>query len=289
MPETFKHALLLFSKPPVPGLVKTRLTIERGGPFSERAAADFFHRSMFDVMELCIQAVDQLEAEDAATCAADPEAPLHEYAFFISTTPAENVDVMRGFFEDAGTWSREFTYLLDEGTNFDEHFDHGFQQIFDRGFDSILSVGGDIPMLPREHVLSGFRWLQYFLLHSDNGGVLQAPCQECGVSVIGWTCNTPMDHQGVYYNMNGRPALEAYVQKCAEKDVPLASLTPVADVDDIHDLAHAVTLARSARYGSRFQPDLYVPERFLEWVDYTGLRVGTPPNEDRDSREGVDV
>jgi glycosyltransferase A (GT-A) superfamily protein (DUF2064 family) len=280
--------LLLFSKPPVPGLVKTRLTQQRGGLFSEQDAAALFHRMMFDVMELCIESVAQLESEDAAACGPGLEGPAHEYAFFISTTPSNNVDVMRQTFEEAGEWPREFRYLLDSGATFDDHFDDAFQQIFDAGFDSVLSVGGDIPMLPREHVTSAFRWLQYFCQHSEKGGVIQAPCQECGVSVIGWTRGTDMDHQGVYYNMTGRPALDAYTEKCAEKGIPLASLTPVADVDDVNDLAHAVTLARSVAYGAGFQPGLYVPRRFLDWVNWKGIKVGTPPNEDRDSREGID-
>ncbi|MDR3052715.1 MAG: DUF2064 domain-containing protein [Coriobacteriales bacterium] len=286
---TKRHALLLFSKPPVPGLVKTRLTTQRGGPFSEADAAEFFHRSLFDVMELCLQAIDQLEAEDAAALAADPEATRHSYDVFISTTPAANVAVMRQTFEAAGGWPRPFIYLVDTGATFDDHFDDAFRQIFDAGYDSLLSVGGDIPLMPREHVISGFRWLQYFLETSPVGGIIQAPCQECGVSIIGWTAATPIDHQGVYYNMTGRPALDAYVQKAGEKDIPLASMTPVADVDDMSDFAHATTLARAARYSHRFQPDLYVPQRVLDWIDWKGIRVGTPPNEDRDSREGIDV
>jgi glycosyltransferase A (GT-A) superfamily protein (DUF2064 family) len=288
-PKTYKHALLMFSKPPKPGLVKTRLTRANGGIFSEEEAAELFHRSLFDVMELCIQAVSQLEQEDAEELAKDPNAPRHEYTFFISTTPLENVRAMREVFEAAGEWPREFTYLLDSGENFDVHFDDAFTQIFAAGYDSILSVGGDIPMLPYNHVISAFRWLQYFLANSENGGLVQAPCQECGVSVIGWTRNAPMNHQGVYYNMTGRPALDAYVEKCAENDVPMASLTPVADVDDVQDLAHAISLARSARYTQQFQSDFYVPKRFLDWVDWRGIKVGTPPNEDRDSREGIDV
>jgi glycosyltransferase A (GT-A) superfamily protein (DUF2064 family) len=288
MPKTYKHALLMFSKPPVPGLVKTRLTKEKGGVFSAEDAAALFHRSLFDVMELCILAVAQLEAEDAEAAAADPEADRHEYGFFISTTPDENVDVMRETFESAGEWPREFNYIIDEGANFDEHFDNAFQQIFDAGYDSILSVGGDIPMLPFTHVTTAFRWLQYFAATSDKGGLVQAPCQECGVSVIGWTRETPMSHEGVYYNMTGRPALDAYVEKCQENEVPFASLTPVADIDDIQDLAHAVSLARSAAYGAQFQPDFYVPRRFLDYVNWRGIQISTPPNEDRDSREGID-
>ncbi|MDR2493098.1 MAG: DUF2064 domain-containing protein [Coriobacteriales bacterium] len=288
MATSYQHALLMFSKPPVPGLVKTRLTREKGGPFSPEDAAAFFHRSLFDVMELSIEAIGQLEAEDKAAHELDADAPSHTYDIFISTTPAENVAIMRKTFEDAGVWPREFTYLLDSGMTFDEHFDDAFKQVFAAGYDSVLSIGGDIPLLPREHVLNGFRWLQHFLATSDKGGVIQAPCQECGVSVIGWTKTTDIDHQGVYYNMTGRPALDAYVEKCSEKGIPLASMSPVADIDDMSDFAHAVTLARSARYSAQFQPQLYVPERFLAWVDWKGIRVGTPPNEDRDSREGID-
>jgi glycosyltransferase A (GT-A) superfamily protein (DUF2064 family) len=288
-PKTYKHALLMFSKPPTPGLVKTRLTREQGGLFSEQEAAELFHRSLFDVMELCINAVAQLEQEDAEIAAANPSAPRHEYAFFISTTPAENIEIMRNTFEAAGEWPVKFTYLLDSGENFDVHFDSAFKQIFDLGYDSILSVGGDIPMLPYNHIISAYRWLQYFLENNENGGLVQAPCQECGVSVIGWTRNAKMDHQGVYYNMTGRPALDAYVQKCEANNVPMASLSPVADVDDVQDLAHAISLARSAEYTQQFQPDFYVPRRFLDWVNWRGIKVGTPPNEDRDSRDGIDA
>jgi glycosyltransferase A (GT-A) superfamily protein (DUF2064 family) len=287
-PKTYRHALLMFSKPPKPGLVKTRLTRAHGGMFTEEEAAALFHCSLFDVMELCINAIAQLEQEDIATAVADPNAPRHEYAFFISSTPAENVEAMRETFEAAGTWPVEFTYILDSGENFDVHFDDAFTQIFDAGYDSVLAVGGDIPMLPYNHVISAYRWLQYFLETSATGGLVQAPCQECGVSVIGWTRNAKMNHQGVYYNMTGRPALDAYVEKCAENNVPMASLTPVADVDDTQDLAHAISLARSARYTQQFQSDFYVPKRFLDWVDWRGIKVGTPPNEDRDSREGID-
>jgi hypothetical protein len=109
MPKTYKHALLMFSKPPVPGLVKTRLTREKGGPFSAEDAAAFFHRSLFDVMELCIRAVSELEAENATAIVDNPDTPNIEYGFFISTTPAENVDIMRKTFEDAGDWGRKFT------------------------------------------------------------------------------------------------------------------------------------------------------------------------------------
>jgi glycosyltransferase A (GT-A) superfamily protein (DUF2064 family) len=284
-----RHALLLFTKPPVPGLVKTRLTREKGGPFSPEEAAEIFRRSLFDVAELCCLALSELEAENAAERAASPDADEHQYAFYLSTTPEENVAILRSAFEDLGEWPREFTYIVDTGATFDDHFDSAFAQLFDAGFDSVLSVGADIPLLPRGHLIDGFRWLAHFLATSEKGGIVQAPCQEVGVSLIGWTRGTAVNHQGVYYNMTGRPALDAYVEKSTAGEIPLVTLQPVADIDDVSDLAHATSLARALRYSRSFQPDLYVPERFLDWVDWRGVRVGTPPNEDRDSREGIDV
>jgi glycosyltransferase A (GT-A) superfamily protein (DUF2064 family) len=274
-----KHALLLFSRPPVPGLVKTRLTREKDGPFSPDEAAEIYRRSMFDVAELCCLALHELEVDNIGERSADSNADEHSYSFFISTTPAENKEVMRQTFEEIGQWPREFTYIADEGETFDDHFDSAFKQIFDEGFDSILSIGADIPLLPREHVVNGFRWLRYFLETSEKGGVIQAPNQEVGVSLIGWTRDTDIDHQGAYSNTSGRPALDSYVEKAKEKEIPLATMAPVAAIGDVSDFAHATSLARAASYSKEFQPDLYVPERFLAWVDWRGIRVGAPPSE----------
>ena len=67
-----KCALLIFSKPPVPGLVKTRLTRERGGILTPEQAAEFFRRSLYDVSELSMHALIELQRENDAAVAADP-------------------------------------------------------------------------------------------------------------------------------------------------------------------------------------------------------------------------
>jgi uncharacterized protein len=282
-----KNALLLFSKPPIPGLVKTRLTKARGGYFTDEEAADFFHRSLFDVAENCCQALDRLEVANNAEIAENPAAIFQSYDIFISTTPTENVDRMKDIFGEAGTWPREFRYLLDSGATFDDHFDDAFQQIFDQGYATVLSVGGDIPTLPRDHIIQGFNWLHYFQSVNDNGGVVVAPCQECGTSLIGYTVDSGMNHQGVYYASNGRPALDAYIDKTIKLGVHIACLAVVPDVDDLQDLAHTITLMKAIELCADGQ-DLFVPHRTLAWVHFKELQAVAPPNEDRDTREGLD-
>ncbi len=282
-----KHALLLFSKPPLPGLVKTRLTRETGGLLTEDQAAEFFIRSLYDVSELCMHALLEMQAENDALVQADPEATKITYDFFISTTPADNVGLMKETYDKIGPWPMEINYLTDAGATFDDHFDDAFTQIFAKGYESIVSVGGDIPTMPKTHVTQAFSWLDYFQ-ELGTPGFVQAPCQECGTSLVGFSYNTPMNHQGVYYNMDGKPALDAYVEKLVEKDIPSAFLSPISDVDEDTDLAHAISCMKAIEQAAKTQPGLFVPRRVLDWVEFMNFKITTPPNDNHDPRDYID-
>ncbi|MEF9841131.1 MAG: DUF2064 domain-containing protein [Raoultibacter sp.] len=282
-----KYALLLFSKPPVPGMVKTRLTKKHGGSLSEEQAAEFFKRSLYDVSELSMHALMEMQAENDAFVAVDPYADVATYDFFVSTTPADNIDIMKQTYEAIGPWPMEIHFLADEGATFDDHFDDAFSQIFAQGYESIVSVGGDIPTMPKTHISQAFAWLSYFQ-SLGTPGFVQAPCQECGTSLVGLSHNTPINNQGVYYNLDGTAALDAYVEKLRDKDIPSAFLSPISDVDEMTDLAHAISCLRAIEQAAKTQPDLFVARRVLDWIDFMGFHVTTPPNDEHDPRQYID-
>ena len=281
-----KQALLLFSKPPVAGRVKTRLTHEHGGFMTPEQAADFYQRCLYDVSELCMHALIEMQRENDALVAADPSADKISYDFFVST-PAADIDIMKATYDEIGPWPMEIHYLTDKGATFDDHFDYAFKQIFDLGYEHIVSVGGDIPTLPKSHIKQAFQWLDYFQ-GIGRPGFVQAPCQECGTSLVGFSCNTPINHQGIYYNMTGRPALDGYVEKLKEGDTPSAYFSPVADIDERTDLAHAISCMRAIAEAGKWQSDMFIPQRVLDWVDWMGITVSTPPNEEHDPRQYLD-
>lgn len=282
-----KQALLVFSKPPVPGMVKTRMTTEHGGFLTPEQAADFFKLCLYDVCDASMQALGELQAEQDAAKAADPNADEFEYDFFISTTPADNLPLMKETFEKL-EWPMEIHYITDSGATFDDHFDDAFKQIFDMGYENIVSVGGDIPTMPKSHVTQAFQWLEYF---KDQGtpGFVVAPCQECGTSLVGFSYDTPIDHQGVYYNLDGTPALDAYMTKVREKNIPVAYFPPIPDIDDKIDLAHGISCMRAIEQAGMFQPNIFIPRRVLSWIGLMGITVSTPPNDEHDPRQYIDA
>lgn len=280
-----KHALLFFSKAPLPGLTKTRLTEERGGILTPQEAADLYQASMLDVAEIGFRALQECNDLASVDNGSEPE----RYDFIVSCSPESEQPHMENLFAEAGPWPAAIQYINDHGRNFDEHFDDAFRQLFESGYHSVVSIGGDLPTLPANHVVSAFQWLAYLDALSDRGGLVLAPCQECGVSLVGLTANAPMDFTGVFYNLDGVPALDAFVAIAAERGIPMASLNPVADIDDTRDLAHAVSLMRAMAYASNFQPDIVVPRRTLAWIERTGIVINTPPNPEHDPRERVDA
>jgi glycosyltransferase A (GT-A) superfamily protein (DUF2064 family) len=283
-----KNALLLFSKPPIAGLVKTRLTRGRGGALNEEEAAEFFKCCILDITELSMLALDDLEQANWEERENVPLAPIRSYDFVVSTTPRENLDVMRHVFEE-GSWDRAVHFICDQGASFDEHFDDAFGQLFDKGYDNIVAIGADHPIMTREHIVDAFQWLNYFQGTSEYGyGFVQAACQESGVSIIGKTKTTPMSARGVFYNTSGRPALDAYTEALRGQNIPNAFLSPVADVDRDSDLAHAISCINAMAEAAPYQTELFIPKRVLAWFDRMGLQATSPPNDEHDPRQYID-
>ena len=281
-----KEALLIFTKPPLPGVVKTRMTTEYGGFFTAEQAAGFYRCCFYDVCDMGMKSLIELKERNARMRAEDPDLDEIEYDFFVSTTPPDCLDQVKELFEKAGPWPMEVHFVVDQGASFDEHFNDACQQLFAMGYESFVAIGGDVPTMPKGHVKLAFEWLDYFQA-IERPGFVYAPCQECGTSLVGYSYNTPIDHTGVYYNMDGRPALDGYLEKIQEADIPSAYFDPVADIDEVTDLAHAVSCMKSIREAAKYQ-DLFVPRRTLGWCELMGIRVSTPPNENHDPRDYLD-
>ena len=177
--------------------------------------------------------------------------------------------------------------LPSEGDSFDAHYNHAFSQCWDRGADCILSMGADMPALTKADVRFGFQQL-HRLCDVPGGGIVIAPDQEMGVSVIGWTRDTAFSHDGVFYNQDGLTVLPAYIKKARMAGLPALWLPSIPDVDTMPDFVHNVTLVHSLCYCADFD-DICPPHRTAEKLIDLGFReIIVAPNNLRDPRDHID-
>ena len=274
-----KHALSLFTKSPQPGITKTRLTQRFGGPLTDAEAAQFYRVTLLDVAD-AIWAALQICRQTSAKG--------ESYDFVVSGTPESEIprlqELFRAEFPDAAT----IRYIVDRGRNFDEHFNDHYRQLFSQGYRSVVCVGGDLPTVVPEFLHRAFQWLAYLEARSDRGGMVIAPCQAAGVSLVGLTANADMDFTGVFYNQQGTAALEAVIDIAAARGVPTTVLEALPDVDNTEDLAHTIAVIKATAYAMTYQSGIFLPRRTLAWIQENRLVVTTPPNMEHDPRGEVD-
>lgn len=289
------NALLLFSKLPEVGLVKTRLTTLKDGMFDPESASTLYHCMLFDVVEICMSALKKLDEKSRTICEQEgvgvdrkvsDEIIRDRYTLVISTAPADNLEKMKALFNNGEGWPWPITFISDEGASFDEHYNDAFNQTWTLGADCILSMGCDMPALTEDDIIRGFDSLHEL---KNAPGIILAPDQEMGVSVIGWNANTNFDHTGVFYNMDGLTVLPAYIRKAQSLGIPAIYLPPIPDIDTMADLAHNVTLVEALNY---CEPPLgkaapYRTQKAFEEMGIAEIRV--PANALMDPREHIDI
>ena len=277
-----KNALLLFSKVPAPGKVKTRLSVLKDGILAPEWASHLYQCMLFDVVECCCDCVERMEVQQ------DADGTKNTYDIIISSPGFDQELAMRQLFADNEPFSRSITFIHDIGNSFDEHYNDAFQKVWAKGYDTILSMGCDMPALTHDVIEMGFHHL-HELCQSTRGGVVVSPDQEMGVSIVGWPRQTRFDHTGVFYNQSGLTVLPAYTRKCQGLSLPMRYIPAMPDVDTVADLQHNITLLESIAYAAQFQDDLTCPKRTLEALEEYGLTdVRVHPNDLMDPRGEID-
>lgn len=271
-----RHALVLFTKYPEPGMTKTRLMHEYGGNLTAAEAAELYRAMVLDTAGLGLHALVDCRRELG-----------DEFAFSISSSPHGNLPKIKEMFGNAfrGT---AIEYIVDEGSNFDEHFNSCYRQLFDLGYDSVVCIGGDLPALTPDLIVRSFRWLSRLAADSKCGSMVLAPCQAGGVSLVGITKEAPVDFVGVFYNTFGVTALDALVNIADQKGIPLALFEAISDVDLAEDLGHTTSVLNAMAYAAKFQEGILVPQRTLGFIRKMGLIATSMPNEEMDPRKMLD-
>lgn len=256
-----QNAVVVFTKVPKAGETKTRLTIDRGGIFTPEEAKEFYEACLLDVIDSCIAS----RCCDVYIC--QNEGGDSEYLQKIISTLAEPNEIKAIFKDQGGTFDQGMRYAADYILRNGQ---------LDRLADSVFIVGGDSPCLQASNIREAVKKLEE-LAASEKGlacaktisdsaprigaGIVESIDQEGGFNLIGYTCATPFDFNGVFYNQDGITALDMIVVKAAEHQIPISLIEMIPDIDLPGDLASLIPVLNTLRIVEKFDSNYILPKR----------------------------
>jgi len=272
-----KKAIIVFTKVPKTGDIKTRLTTEKGGILTPEEAKDFYEAFLLDVIDACVAS----NSGDVWLC--HNQNGDREY-FDQLIKGLTKPKAIKGVFKD-------------QGGSFDECIQYAADYIMkngaaDRLADAVLLIGGDLPGLQPAYVQTAFEKMEKFAASPEGiqsalkiesapsvgAAIVEGSCQEGGFSIVGFTCTTPFDFHSVFYNKDGYTALDMLVEKATDAKVPFGTIPNVPDVDIPIDLASIIPELGALNLAARYDSNISSPKRTLAILDEMGIVTSTAIN-----------
>jgi glycosyltransferase A (GT-A) superfamily protein (DUF2064 family) len=274
------QAIIVFTKVPEAGKVKTRLTEDRGGILTPEEAKDFYEACLMDTLDVCIS--------------------INKARIWICYNQDGNRDELNLIITRLKYANRIAGVFPDQGGTFDECMQYAADFLLKPGreeklAESILIVGGDTLGLQPDILTDAMEKLerlsqsaegQKAVVNKENSrrhigaGMVVSADQEGGFNVVGYTCNTPFDFRTVFYNQQGITALEALAEKARQKRIPILPLGVAFDIDLPVDLGSMIPILNVLEQGSYYDPSLVIPERTIAFLRDIGLQSIAEPIDD---------
>jgi glycosyltransferase A (GT-A) superfamily protein (DUF2064 family) len=214
-----KSAVVIFTKIPIPGLVKTRLT--RDTCLSELDSGKLAEAMLKDTISLAsITTADVLQ---------------------IGYFPQENISVLKEILDTLRTEGRlkqPIDLFLQDGSDFNSRFGSIVKESFERRNEHIVILGADLPFLDPKVINES---LIYLTQKFDENPVVIGPSTGGGIYLVGLTKSFNFNWFSVYNLFRDGSELSKFAQFCKDKKFPLLSLPPYGDIDIEEDLVSLIS------------------------------------------------
>jgi glycosyltransferase A (GT-A) superfamily protein (DUF2064 family) len=231
-----QNIVLIFSKVPVPGLVKTRLT--QSTCLSDKDAALIAEAMLKDTIVLSSKSqADQI---------------------FVGYMPQNQKSILNNVVEkvrnDAGI-SQSVKYILQEGSNFDERFSSVVKSVFINGAKNIIVLGADLPYLEPKIINKTFKLLSN---GNSKNKVVLGPANGGGIYLVGISDGFNSNWFNEYHLFRGGIEIIQFSNFCKYKGIDLVLLPAFGDIDVEEDLVSLISyieaLSVSREYSGFFYP-----------------------------------
>ena len=214
-----KSSIIIFSKAPVPGLVKTRLT--QYTCLTEVESAQIARAMLKDTIKLASETI----------------ADRIQIGFF----PAESNEIINEIVESVradGYLNKNVEFFLQYGSNFDERFGSIVKEAFKTNMNSLIILGADLPFLDPQIINSALEDLAENIYKKP---IIIGPSSGGGIYLVGITKDFNPNWFSKYHLFRGGIELSKFTSFCKNNEFKLITLPPYGDIDIEEDLVSLIT------------------------------------------------
>ncbi len=209
-----KKSILIFTKVPTSGLVKTRLS--QTTPLSD-----------FEV-----SLIAEAMLKDTIIIASQSKANLIEIGYYPEQSFYKLEKIVDSI-QIANDIILPINYYLQQGSSFDERFESVVQASIDSGNDLIVVLGADLPYMPTSLINSAFNHLA---TKNKVNNVVIGPTGEGGIYLVGLSRNFTPAWFTKYNLFTSGVEIIQFTKFCKLEEIQLNLLTPLIDIDIEEDL-----------------------------------------------------
>ena len=211
--------VVIFTKVPLPGLVKTRLTQNRY--ITELDAAKLAKAMLKDTISL----VSKTNA-DKIQIGYFPEKNLSNFQEIIDTVRAE------------GYLNKSLELICQSGSNFDQRFGSVVKESFNGNTKFTVVLGADLPFLDPKVINKA---LEILVKKYDEKPIIIGPSSGGGIYLVGITKYFNPSWFSDYQLFSGGLELSKFSSFCMDNKFPLITFPPYGDIDIEEDLVSLIS------------------------------------------------
>ncbi|MFW9948639.1 MAG: DUF2064 domain-containing protein [Candidatus Thorarchaeota archaeon] len=258
-----KQTVIIFTKVPIAGLVKTRLS--ESTPISE--------------IESSLLAEAMLK--DTIVIASKSNADLIEIGYYPEDFLA-NIKKIVEKVQKTNHITKPIQYYLQKGSSFDERFGSVVQESINSGNEHIVIIGADLPYMPSTLINSAFLYLGK---KSGGNNIVIGPAGEGGIYLLGISQDYNSEWFREYKLFTSGVEIIQFSNFCKLEGIKLHLLTPLIDIDIEDDLVSLLGFIEGLKIAENNE-NFHFPYYTVRVLEFLGLYIKELEGKTRNRRIG---
>lgn len=251
-------ALIIFTKVPIPGLVKTRLTQNTC------------------LTELDSAKIAEAMLKDTISLASKTNADRIQIGYF----PYEKLSKLNEIIDNVrseGYLNKPIELILQYGLNFDQRFGSVVKESFNKSMTFIVVLGADLPYLDPKIINIA---LENLAKKIDEKPIIIGPSSDGGIYLVGITKYFNPNWFSDYQLFRDGSVLSKFATFSRDNKFPLISLPPYGDIDIEEDLVSLISYIKILK-NSEKTSGFYYPHYTSKIIEELELYIIEENNQTR--------